>query len=610
MSSALAVLLLLGVQEKRLPASEYESRVVPLVRKYCVPCHGPDKKKGDLDLSVFATQEQVLESLDVWKGAIERLNVFEMPPPKSPQPSFEEKGLLNRWFSRLPKGVLDCRQLATDRSTRFFKGYVMSRRLSRAEFGYSVRDLFNADHDAARDLPEDGSGGEGFDNAGDTLFSSPMLVEKYLEAADRVLRAALPDRPGDRAGAAAVVAETARRAFRRPLETGEADRFMTLYDRVRARGDAHGPALRYALQAILVSPRFLFLIEPEPATEGIHRLDPFPLAQRLSYFLWSSIPDEELFQAAASGKLLEPEVLRAQVRRMLKDPKARALGERFALQWLELEPLGRTVKPDAKKFPEFDDALVASMKAEAARVFTEIVSNDRSLLELIDADWTYADGRLAKLYGLSGVEGPGLRKVALQDRRRGGVLGMAGVLAVSSYPLRTSPVIRGKWILESLLGSKVPPPPPEAPSLAERAADAKPVSLRARLEEHRAKPECASCHSKMDPLGFGLENYDPIGRWRSEADGVPVDASGQLPGGDRFENPGQLKQLLMKRKDEVMTQLSKKMLGFALGRGLNPFDKCVTDDALKALKAEGYRAGALIETIASSFPFQHRYAKK
>jgi hypothetical protein len=242
--------------------------------------------------------------------------------------------------------------------------------------------------------------------------------------------------------------------------------------------------------------------------------------------------------------------------------------------------------------------------------FHDVVSGDRSLLELIDSPSTFVNARLAALYGIEGVKGPEMRRVELKDRNRGGVVGMAAVLTASSYPLRTSPVIRGKWILESLLGSKVPPPPPEAGSLPENAAEGKPLSFRERLEKHRTKPECATCHAKMDPLGFGLENFDPIGRWRTQDDGRPVDSLGQLPSGEKFDSPVELKKVLMGRKDEVMTHLSRKLLGYSLGRALNNFDKCVVDDCLKALKAGDYRSSGMIETIVLSYPFQHRYAKR
>ncbi len=600
------LLLALALQD------EFAQRIAPVVQKYCVPCHGPDKKKGDLDLSIYKSTNDVLQKPEPWKLAVEKVNAFEMPPKGKPEPSHENKEQLNRWFAKLPKAKLDCTQLASDRNTRFYKGYVMSRRLNRAEYEHSVRDLLGFDLKAGRDFPADGAGGEGFDTSGDTLFSSPILVEKALDAADRVLEAALtsPDsrrRLGvgtttTREDARRVLAAFARRAFRRPVAAEEVDRLLTLYDRHRS--------LKLALSAVLVSPHFLFLVEPEPPKEGVIPLGPFPLAARLSYFLWSSTPDEALAWRAESGDLAHPESVREEVRRLLRDPKARALGEQFALQWLELDPLGQAVRPDPMKFPEFDDRLAADMKAEVVHLFAEIVREDRSLLDLLDARHTWVNERLAKLYGIEGVKGEALRRVELKGGARGGLLGMAAVHAVSSYPFRTSPVLRGKWILESLLGSKVPPPPPGVITLSENAPDAETQTLRQRLEKHRLNPECASCHDRMDPLGFGLENFDVLGRWRTQDNGQPVDVAGTLPSGEKFQGAEGLKKVILARKDEVLRHLSRKLLGYALGRALNKFDECVVDDAMKALKANGYRASTLIETIALSYPFRHRYVKK
>ncbi len=612
--ASLAICLLPGGAPRPAAAEpddpkDFEQKVLPLITKYCTKCHGPEKKKGELDLTLFKTTPQVLEQAATWQKIVERVNAFEMPPEKSPQPSFEEKGLISKWFSTLPKGKqLDCEQLASDRNTRFYKGYAMSRRLNRLEYGHSVRDLLGVELHAERDIPADGSGGEGFDNNGDALFTSPILLEKYMEAADRVLAAApIAKRAKD---AKSTVAAFARRAFRRPVADAEVARLLAMFDRAQKRGDSFEASLRLSLKAVLVSPSFLFLVEPEPEKEGIYPLGGFPLAQRLSYFLWSSIPDEELLALAESGTLADRDVLRAQVKRMLRDPRSRALGEGFALQWLELEPLGKTVRPDPKKFPDFDDELAEAMKGEAVAFFHDVVSRDRSLVQLIDSDTTFLNARLAKLYGIKGIEGAEMRPVHLDDPRRGGVVGMAAVLTASSFPLRTSPVVRGKWVLQSLLGSKVPPPPANAGSLPENGADEKKQTLRQRLEKHRTTPECAACHSRMDPLGFGLENFDPIGRWRTDDDGLPIDTAGQLPSGEKFDGVIELKRILMARKDEVMKHLAKKMLGYALGRGLNKFDDCVVDDSMKALKANDYRASAMIETIALSYPFGHRYAKK
>jgi hypothetical protein len=323
------------------------------------------------------------------------------------------------------------------------------------------------------------------------------------------------------------------------------------------------------------------------------------------------MPDNELLLLAEQGNLSDTNIYRAQIRRMLKDPKADAFGERFALQWLDLDRLGGEVKPDATKYPEFDPALARAMKGEVATYFNHLIREDRPLLELIDSNYTFANHRLAGLYGLKDVSGDGLRIVQVADARRGGILGMAGVHALTSYPLRTSPVLRGRWVLESLLGDKIPPPPPGVPTLDEKAA-ASPggATLRQQLEQHRIKAECAACHDKMDPLGFGLENFDALGRWRDELNGLPLDAKGTLPSGEVYEGPGGLKKILMARKDKIMRHLSRKMTGFAFGRELNQFDNCVIDDAMKALEQNDWRATVLVETIAMSYPFQHRFYAK
>ena len=386
---------------------------------------------------------------------------------------------------------------------------------------------------------------------------------------------------------------------------------MTLFDRAQARGDAYLPSLKLALKAVLISPHFLFLVEPEPDDfEGVYALGHHQLAARLSYFLWNTMPDAELAQLADEAKLHDEAVLRAQIRRMLADPKARGLADSFATQWLNVGALGHTVKPDAERFPDFDAELAADMRSEAVGLVETILREDRSLLDLIDADYAVVNDRLAAHYGLSPVEGAEFRKVSLDDRRRGGVLGLGAVLTSTSLPLRTSPVLRGKWILEEVLGASVPPPPPNAGVLPEDDKLHDGLTLRQRLEQHRTNPECAACHQRMDPLGFGLECFDATGQWRHHNAGQPVDSSGTLPGGQTFSGPAELKQVLLTRRGEFLHNLSRKMLGYALGRGLSKFDDCIVRETVKALEANDYRSSVLIEQIAMSYPFRHRYAKK
>jgi hypothetical protein len=625
----LPVIVLLTLPSLAAAQPDFATDIRPLIDKFCIDCHGPKKQRGGLNFDGFKSAADAAKNPELWAEVAGRLRTNEMPPDGSRRPSNQDRRRFAVWaegVAKTAKPEADCDTLATDRTVNFYRGHVMSRRLTRAEYDNTIRDLIGLDLKPSRLFPSDGAGGEGFDTVGDALFTSAIHVERYMAAADQILDAALsPGSPAarkrvlvaepgpdviPREAAHRVIRAFATRAYRRPLTGEEIDRLLGLFDKAAARGDPFETAIRLPLKAVLINPNFLFLVEPEPEKEGVYPLGGYPLAARLSYFLWASMPDEELFRLAAEGKLTDDGVLKQQVRRMLRDPKAKGFAENFALQWLNLRALGGSARPDPNKFPEFTDELAEDMRQEVVLFFAHVLREDRSLLELIDADYTFANDRLAKLYGIPGVSGPELRKVPLPDRTRGGVLGMGATLTATSYPLRTSPVLRGRWVLEDVLGARVPPPPPNVPELEKD--DAKPggLTVRQQLELHRKNPECASCHARMDPLGFGLENFDAIGRWRTEVNGARVDSTGELPDGTKFDGPQELKQLLLKRKPEFLRNLSRKVLGYALGRQLYPHDQCVIDDALKALEAEGYRSHVLIERIVLSYPFRHRYVKK
>jgi len=324
----------------------------------------------------------------------------------------------------------------------------------------------------------------------------------------------------------------------------------------------------------------------------------------LSYFLWSSMPDDQLLAVAESGRLRKPSVLKAQVMRMIRDPKAEALAENFAGQWLQLRNLDEA-KPDPDRFPNFDDELRKDMKRETELFFEAVVKEDRSILDFLDAKFTYLNDRLADHYGIPGVDGSEFRRVALTGDQRSGILTQASILTVSSYPNRTSPVIRGKWILENILNSPPPPPPPGVPNLDE-AAVGNAGSLRQQLEKHRSNAICASCHSRMDPLGFGLENYDAIGAWRTQDGKFPIDSTGTLPNGKSFSKPSELKAILRADKDGFSKGLTEKLMTYALGRGLERFDRPAVQSVNRRLAAEGYRFSALVMGIVESMPFQMR----
>ena len=408
-----------------------------------------------------------------------------------------------------------------------------------------------------------------------------------------------------------IIEAFATRAFRRPVEGGKLDRLLHIVDLADQQGEVFEDAIGYGLQAVLVSPEFLFRVERDRApTEpnNAYALDDWELASRLSYFLWSTMPDDALFALARQGALHDPKVLEQQARRMLKDPRAHALTETFGEQWLQLRSL-ETRQPDPKAFPDYDKALRKAMYDEAAMFFENVVREDRSVLEFIDADYTFLNDRLARHYGIAGVDGPQFRKVPLKDHTRGGVLTMAGILTLTSNPTRTSPVKRGKWILEEIVNQPPPPPPPAVGELPQQGGGATAgLSLRQLMERHRADAVCASCHQRMDPLGFGLENYDAIGRWRGDADGKALDVSGTLPGGRSFNGPVELKALFLAKKDDFARCLASKLLTFALGRGLKDDDDMTVEDASAALAKDQYRFSTLVTQVVTSYPFRYRRA--
>jgi hypothetical protein len=353
-----------------------------------------------------------------------------------------------------------------------------------------------------------------------------------------------------------------------------------------------------------VSPRFLCRIERDGASAaGAHRLDDYELASRLSYFLWSTMPDAELFEVAE--KLHDPVEFEKQVRRMLKDPRARSLAENFAIQWLQLRRL-ETQAPDPKRFPTWDEKLRAAMHDEAVLLFDEIVRGDKSVVELIGAENTYLNERLAAHYGVEGVKGADMRRVSLKDPRRGGVLTMGAVLTVTSNPTRTAAVKRGKWVLETILGTPPPPPLPDAGELKDETDEDKKLSLRQRLEKHRADPSCANCHKRMDPIGFALENYDAIGAWRDQDQGKPIDTVAEFPDGKKVNGVLELKKMLWAKKAEFVEGFTEKMLTFALGRGVEYYDGAVVKTIADACAKNDYSMTTLMVEVVKSYPFLNR----
>jgi mono/diheme cytochrome c family protein len=456
-----------------------------------------------------------------------------------------------------------------------------------------------------------------FDVAGTTPEISKLIVGGPYNATGRggtpsrrKIFVCAPARAAQEPACARTILTTlARRAFRRPVTSADIQPLYAFYQKGRANGDFES-GIQAAIEAMLVSPEFLFRVEqdPRPAVPGTaHRISDVELASRLSFFLWSSIPDDELLALAERGGLAEPSALQRQVQRMLDDPRADALVSNFAGQWLQLRNV-ETVQPDPVVLAAFDEALRQAFRTETTLFVSSIFREDRSLLDLLSADYTFVNQRLAEHYGIPRVYGSQFRRVTVTDVNRRGLLGQGSVLTVTSYPNRTSVVQRGKWILENLLGTPPPPPPADVPEL-KAAPHGKLLSMREQMQVHRANPTCAACHSRMDPIGFALENYDAVGRWRAEDAGAPIDASGRLPDGTEFDGPAALSRLLLtKYRDDFVRTATEKLLTYALGRGIEYYDYPTIRSIDRDAARDNYRVSSLILAIVKSTPFQMRRA--
>jgi hypothetical protein len=599
----------------------YSQHVRPLLTKYCFECHRGAKAMGDVQLDKYPTVTSVLADRDTWQRVRHMLDVKEMPPGDARKPSNDERKTITGWIesnlkSPAPSGTPN-------------PGRVTARRLNRVEYANTIRDLLGVRFDTTTNFPADDVG-YGFDNIGDVLTLPPVLFEKYLAAAETISARAMrdsrdrtlymkPSEARNEADAAKrIIRRLATRAYRRRPTDRELARLVRLDVATRRQGESFEGGIQFVLKAILVSPNFLYRIEADPSPAGkndVRSLNDYELASRLSYFLWSSMPDEELFQLAMRNDLHAN--LAKQVSRMIRDPKSQALAENFAGQWLQFRKLAR-VSPNPQEFPGFNDSLRAAMRTESEKFFTAVLSEDRSILDFVNADFTFLNERLAKLYGIPGVHGDEFRRVDLRDpavpasaRVRGGVITQASMLTVTSNPTRTSPVKRGKWIMENVLGTPPPDPPANVPPLKDDASAVASGSLRERMERHRRDPQCAVCHREMDALGFALQNFDAVGAWRTRDGSFTIDASGELPGGRKFNGAADLKNLLRgSDKQKFARCLTEKMLTYALGRGLEPFDRPAVERIVQSLAADNYKFSALVQGIARSDPFQKRLEQK
>jgi mono/diheme cytochrome c family protein len=590
----------------------FHDQVAPFINTYCIRCHGEKKKKAGVTFEYAVKSPATLTFRPLWKKAATNIKSHAMPPEKEEkQPSDPERQGIIDWVAGIkylnPKDP----------------GEFVIRRLSRVEYGNTLHDLFGVDPQISGELPEEVFG------AGYTNSVSPLLMEKVLMLANEVLSRVLapagaaptaverrlfgatPGEEKDHPAAARRIARSlARSAYRRPPSEGEIEVLMRVFALARAGGRSYPEALRLMLKAILVSPQFLFITPDGDLDPGrdIVPLGDHQLASRLSYLLWATAPDRELSDLADAGTLHEPAVLAGQARRLLADPRSRALFDGFGAQWLGLDRLaGKTF--DAGKFPQMTAALRAAMYDEARLLFDSILRENRSLRTFIDCDYSFLNETLAPVYGLEGrVTGPAMRKVPLDNENRGGILAMPGILAGTSYPNRTSPVNRGVWVLEQVLGEHVPPPPANVPSLEKQDRQkVATLTLRQRTELHRSDPTCASCHTTLDPIGFGLENFDAIGRWREQDDaGGAIDATGELPGKLRFSSPKELKRIIASRADDLCRTLAGKLLAYALCRQVEGYDEIVVDQIAGLVARDDYRFQTLVTAVVTSYPFTHR----
>ena len=736
---------------------EYEKKIQPLIVKYCSGCHSGAEAESGLAFNNFADAKSVFRQRRVWEKVAVRIDIEDMPPADSPQPSPAERKTLTSWIQSTLNDI-DCGKTPNP-------GSVTLRRINRYEYRNSIRDLFNIDYEPALGFPGDDVG-YGFDNIADVLTLPPLLMDKYLTAAEEISRKVIiasssgpvynsPRKisqltadsggkfEGDRfvfssngkapfeeqapwtgrytlelgmAGSAAegrypkvvisvdgkkveeltvktdtpnnpeafkiplklragkrlleiafvndhyiapkdgnpaqdtnlyiydlrltgqkaaepipesalpeihrelvrdsvpsatrtvadaakdVMRRIASRAFRRPASDEELNRLASIVEKTVESGDTYEIGLQTALTAILVSPNFLFKVE-EPALRIGNEyplLSDFELATRLSYFLWSSTPDRELLTLASTKQLRAPGVLAAQLDRMIRDERARDFVRNFAGQWLTLRKL-ESFTPNEGQFPDWNEQIRDLSRTETYYLFLYVLRENMSVLRLLDADFSFMNEKLARFYGIPGVQGDKFQLVSLKGQKRLGILTHASVLAVTSNPTRTSPVKRGKWILDNVLGTPPPPAPAGVPELDKAELVG---TLRQQLEQHRANPACASCHKQMDPLGLALENYDAIGRWRTSDRGNPIDASGELPTGEKVRNPGDLIRLIRDQKSEQFVRtLTEKLMTYGLGRGLEYYDRCAIDQILAKASKNDYRFQELLLGIITSDPF-------
>ncbi len=578
----------------------YDRHIVATLENFCFDCHDSASAKGDLDLETALAQRPLVRNRLLWENVAERVRNGDMPPAKKPQPRDDDRLRLRAWLRQ----EIDQFDYAAVRTP----GFLPARRLTREEYNRTVRDLVGLDLRPADQFPVDFSGTSGFSNSANTLFLSTALLDRYLTSAELVIDTARADSAAwaklrGTGSSEEALRRYVRLAYRRTPSKGQLSEVEGRFRKARTAGRSEDDALAEAFKFVLVSPHFLLRVEERGPEGEDSAVSPVDYASRLSYFLWASQPDETLLALAEAGKLSDTEERNNQVARMLADPRSRALGSIFAGEWLGTHNVGPRIRKDPIDNPWCTESLMKAMREETAWFVHSLILENAPVERLIDSDYTFLNEELARFYRIRGVEGSEMRRVSLETSRRGGILGHASVLAATSFPDRTSPVLRGTWILTTLLGTPPPPPPPDVPEIEVDDGGRGGVrDLRQQLERHRRSARCAGCHEQIDPLGFALENYAEFGQWRAR-----VDNRGTLPNGASFRGPSGLKVALKEwRLDDLGTQVVRKMLAYALSRQLEYYDEGTVREIAARIKPAGYPMGDMLREVLRSYPFTTR----
>lgn len=619
-----ALMLLCMSFQTPLPAQDI-AQVIPdevtsILKQFCVKCHGNDESQAQLNLESLTADMPLVKNRRTWLTIVDRVNGGEMPPDDAEQLNDNQRRKLTGYLADSIE-QFDYTQIKN-------AGFEPVRRLTSRELEFTLSDLFGVSIVVANKFPTDLSGTSGFDNSANTLFLQPQLLDRYIFAADEAIRIALSDYPESAEQKAShdrffyitpeskqEYSSTARKlistflpkSYRRPVTPDEIDGLLSRFEQAIENGKSFNEAMRLAAKLALISPNFIMHIGDNPPNDEAMRVSSVELANRLSYFLWASMPDKELLDLGASGKLQDSSVLINQVERMLEDRRVNTLGTVFASQWLGFQDLGTRIRMDPIDNPWCTETLMAAMRNETAMFFVSLIKDNQPVSSLINADYTFLNEELAAHYRIDGINGIEMRRVSTSENIRGGLLSHGSILAITSFPYRTSPVIRGRWILTDLLGTPPPPPPPGADEIDEDIAFDEALTAREKLELHSDSPRCASCHKQIDPLGYGLENFDFFGRYRTRNRRQVIDSKGQLPDGTEFRGVNGLKQALVtQRYDDLVHQVTRKMLSYALGRQLEYYDEAAVIEIGEVLKANDFKMQTLIKQVVLSYPFRYK----